>query len=76
MYIYCEGRFFHFETNWRLSEKSVLTLDKTGGNLALRVRGGEPSLLCYRTGIKPLTGKAVDKTELNFGSNSIYSHSR
>ena len=53
-----------------------LTLDKTGGNLALGVRGGEASLLCYRTGIKPLTGKAMDKTELDFGPNSNYSHSR
>ena len=53
-----------------------LTLDKTGGNLALGARGGEPSLLCYGIGIKLLTGKAVDKTELDFGSNSIYSHSR
>ena len=65
-----------FSTVEGLVRNRCLTLDKTGRNLALRARGGEPSLLCYRTGIKPLTGKAVDKTELDFGSNSIYSHSR
>ena len=65
-----------FSTVEGLVRNRSLTLDKTGRNLALRARGGEPSLLCYRTGIKPLTGKAVDKTELDFGSNSIYSNSR
>ena len=34
--------------------------------------GEEPSLLC-KTRIKPLTGTAVDKTVLIFGSNSVYS---
>ena len=34
--------------------------------------GEEPSLL-RRTRIKPLTGTAVDKTVLNFGSISVYS---
>ena len=34
--------------------------------------GQEPSLL-RRTGIKPLTCTTVDWTELNFGSNSVYS---
>ena len=59
-----------------LVRNRCLMLDKAGRNLALRALGGDPSLLCHRTGIEPTTGKAVDKTELDFGSNSIYSHSR
>ena len=75
MYI-VKGGFSTLKQIEGLVRNRCLTLDKTGRNLALRTLGGEPSLLCYRTGIKPLTGKAVDKTELDFGSNSIYSHSR
>ena len=75
MYI-VKGGFSTLKQIGGLVRNRCLTLDKTWGNLALRARGGEPSLLCYRNGIKPLTGKAVDKTELNFGSNTIYSHSR
>ena len=33
---------------------------------SLGARGGEASPLCYRTGIKPLTGKAVDKNKTKF----------
>ena len=75
MYI-VKGGFSTLKQIGGLVRNRCLTLDKTAGKLAWRAPGGEPSLLCYRTGIKPLTGKAVDKTELNFGSNSIYSHSR
>ena len=58
-----------------------LTLDKTRGikvdSNGNSLWGGKPSHLCYRSGIKQLTGTAVDKTELNFGSNipSLFSFS-
>ena len=71
-----KGGFSTLKQIGGLVRNRCLTLDKTGGNLALGARGGEPSLLCYRIGIKLLIGKAVDKTELDFGSYSIYSHSR
>ena len=71
-----KGGFSTLKQIGGLVRNRCLTLDKTGGNLPLGVRVGEASLHCYRTGIRPLTGKTVDKTELDFGSNSIYSHSR
>ena len=48
-----------------------MTVDKTGET---RLKCGEkPTLLC-RTGTKPLTGTAVEKTELNFSSNNSRSN--
>ena len=52
-------------------ERRFLTVDKAGET---RLKcGEEPTLLC-RTGTKPLTGTAVEKTELNFSSNNIRSN--
>ena len=48
-----------------------LTVDKTG-ETRLKCRE-EPTLLC-RTGTKPLTGTVVEKTELNFSSNTEAGH--
>ena len=68
--IECDGSSFHSETNFRLNGKTV-TVDKTRKT---RLKCGEkPTLLC-RTGTKPLTGTAVEKTKLNFSSNNSRSN--
>ena len=57
-----------------------LTLDKTGGKktqVATRCEGETRHISVIGPGSKQLTGTAVDKTELNFGSNipSLFSFS-
>ena len=51
-----KGGFSTLKQIGGLVRNRCLTLDKTGGNLALGARGREPSLLCYWIGIKLLTG--------------------
>ena len=68
MWLECDGSSFHSETNFKLNGKTV---DKTGET---RLKCWEkPTLLC-RTGTKPLTGTAVEKTELNFSSKNSRSN--
>ena len=61
MWLECDGSSFHSETNFKTGETGLKY-------------GEKPTLLC-RTGTKPLTGIAVEKTELNFSSNDSRSSS-
>ena len=79
MYIVKEG----FSTLKQIKSSPTtrcLTLDKTGGKktqIAIRFEAESRHICVIGPGSKQLTGTAVDKTELNFGSNipSLFSFS-
>ena len=62
--VYCDGRFFHFETNLIQRELGALLTIKLGKTrLKWQLACEEEPSLLSRSGIRPLTGTAVDKTD-------------